>query len=51
LKVVAFYYGGLALKRADDYEKARELFERAISILPDSEYAKRAREELKDMGS
>ena len=51
LKVVAFYYGGLALKRADDYEKARDLFQRAISILPDSEYARRAREELKDMGS
>jgi tetratricopeptide (TPR) repeat protein len=51
LKAVAFYYGGLALKRADDYEKARDLFQRAISILPDSEYARRAREELKDMGS
>ncbi len=51
LKVVVFYYAGLALKRADDYEKARELFERAIAILPGSEYARRAEEELKDMGS
>jgi tetratricopeptide (TPR) repeat protein len=51
LKVVAFYYCGIALKRADDYEKARDLFQRAIAILPDSEFARRAREELKDMGS
>lgn len=51
LKAVVFYYGGVAHKRADDYDRARELFKRAIAILPDSDYAKRSQEELNDMGS
>jgi tetratricopeptide (TPR) repeat protein len=51
LKVVIFYYGGVAHKRADDYDRARELFKRAIAILPGSEYARRSQEELSDMGS
>lgn len=51
LKAVIFYYGGVAHKRADDYDKARELFKRAIAILPGSEYAKRSQEELREMGS
>jgi tetratricopeptide (TPR) repeat protein len=51
LKAVIFYYGGVAHKRADDYDRARELFKRAIAILPGSEYAKRSQEELSDMGS
>lgn len=51
LKAVIFYYAGVAHKRADDYERARELFKRAIAILPGSEYAKRSQDELSDMGS
>ena len=51
LKAVIFYYGGLAHKRADDYDNARELFKRAIAILPGSDFAKRSQDELKDMGS
>jgi tetratricopeptide (TPR) repeat protein len=51
LKAVVFYFGGVAHKRADDYDRARELFKRAIAILPGSEYAKRSQEELSDMGS
>jgi len=51
LRVSIYYYAGVAHKRADDYDKARELFKKAISILPDSDFAKRSEEELKDMGS
>lgn len=51
LKALVFFYGGVAMKRADDYEKARELFKRAIAILPDSDFARRAQQELSDMGS
>lgn len=51
LKVAVFYYAGVACKRADDDEKARELFKQAMSVFPGSEFAKRAEEELKDMGS
>jgi tetratricopeptide (TPR) repeat protein len=50
LKVSIYYYAGLAHKRADDYDTARELFRKAISLLPDSDFAKRAQEEMKDMG-
>lgn len=51
LKVAVFYYAGVACKRADDYEKARELFKQAISVFPGSDFAQRAEAELKDMGS
>ena len=51
LKVSIYYYAGVAHKRADDYDKARELFKKAISILPESDFAKRSQVELKDMGS
>jgi tetratricopeptide (TPR) repeat protein len=51
LRVSIYYYAGIAHKRADDYDKARALFRNAIAILPDSEFAKRSQEELKDMGS
>jgi tetratricopeptide (TPR) repeat protein len=51
LKAVILYYGGVAHKRADDYERARELFKRAIAVLPGSDYAKRSQVELSDMGS
>jgi tetratricopeptide (TPR) repeat protein len=51
LKVSIYYYAGVAHKRADDYDKARELFRKAISTLPDSDFAKRSKGELKDMGS
>jgi tetratricopeptide (TPR) repeat protein len=51
LRVSIYYYAGVAHKRADDYDKARELFKKAISIFPDSDFAKRAQDELKDMGS
>jgi tetratricopeptide (TPR) repeat protein len=51
LKAVIFYYGGVAYKRADDYDRARELFKRAIGVFPGSDYAKRSQEELRDMGS
>ena len=49
LRVSIYYYAGVAHKRADDYDRARELFKKAISVLPDSDFAKRAQEELKDM--
>lgn len=51
LKVAVFYYTGVACKRADDYEKARELFKQAMSVFPGSDFARRAEKELKDMGS
>jgi len=51
LKSVILYYGGVAHKRADDYDRARELFKRAIAIFPGSEYAKRSQDELREMGS
>jgi tetratricopeptide (TPR) repeat protein len=51
LRVSIYYYAGVAHKRADDYDKARELFKKAISILPDSDFARRSQDELKDMGS
>ena len=51
LKVAVFYYAGVACKRADDYEKARELFKQAMSVFPGSDFAKRAETELMDMGS
>jgi tetratricopeptide (TPR) repeat protein len=51
LKVSIYYYAGVAHKRADDYDKARKLFAQAISLLPESDFARRAQEELKDMGS
>jgi tetratricopeptide (TPR) repeat protein len=51
LKAVILYYGGVAHKRADDYERARELFKRAIAVLPGSDYAKRSQVELSEMGS
>lgn len=51
IKVAVFYYAGVACRRADDYEKARELFKQAVSVFPGSEFARRAAEELKDMGS
>ena len=49
LKVAIYYYAGLAHKKADDYEKARELFGKALEILPGSDFAKRSGEELKEM--
>jgi tetratricopeptide (TPR) repeat protein len=49
LKVAIYYYAGVAHKRADEYDRARELFKRAISIMPDSEFARRSQEELRDM--
>ena len=49
LKAAVYYYAGVAHKRADEYDRARELFKRAISIMPDSEFARRSQEELRDM--
>ena len=51
LKAFTLYYGGVAHKRADDYDRARELFKRAIAVYPGSEYAKKSEDELRDMGS
>lgn len=51
LKAAVFYYAGVACRRADDFEKARELFKRAISVFPGSEFANKAVEELKNMDS
>jgi tetratricopeptide (TPR) repeat protein len=51
LRVSIYYYSGIAHKRADDYDKARELFKKAITILPDSDFARRSQVELTDMGS
>jgi tetratricopeptide (TPR) repeat protein len=51
LKAVIFYYGGVAHKRADEYERAKELFKRAIMVYPGSDFAKRSQDELRDMGS
>jgi hypothetical protein len=50
LKAVIFYYGGLAHKRADDYDTARKLFRQAVATFPGSEYARRAQNELNSMG-
>ncbi|HTY37521.1 MAG TPA: tetratricopeptide repeat protein [Bacteroidota bacterium] len=50
LKVLILYYGGVAHKKADDYDRARELFNRAIKIFPESQYAKNAEDELREMG-
>jgi tetratricopeptide (TPR) repeat protein len=49
LRVSIYYYAGVAHKRADDYERASELFRKAIALLPESEFAQRSQEELKDM--
>ena len=51
LKAAVFYYGGVAFRRADDYDRARELFRKAIVILPGSDFARRAQDELSDMDS
>jgi tetratricopeptide (TPR) repeat protein len=51
LKATIYYYGGVAYKRADDWDTARQLLQKAISILPGSEFAKRAQKELDDMDS
>jgi tetratricopeptide (TPR) repeat protein len=51
LRVSIYYYAGVAHKRAEDYDKARSLFMKAISLLPESDFAKRAEAELKDLGS
>ena len=42
LKAFTLYYGGVAHKRADEYDRARELFRRAIAVFPGSEYAKKS---------
>lgn len=51
LKAAIFYYSGVAYKRADEVDKARVLFQKAIAILPGSDFAKRAQDELSDMDS
>ncbi|MBM4161680.1 MAG: hypothetical protein FJ217_11365 [Ignavibacteria bacterium] len=51
LKTAIFYYGGVAYKRVDELDKARELFQRSIATLPGSDFARRAQEELDDMDS
>ena len=51
LKAVIYFYGGISHKRADDYSGARVLFKKAISILPGSEFAKRAQDALDNLGS
>jgi tetratricopeptide (TPR) repeat protein len=51
LKATIYYYGGVAYKRADDYDTARQLLQKAISVLPGSDFAKRAQKELDDMDS
>jgi tetratricopeptide (TPR) repeat protein len=51
LKATIYYYGGVAYKRADEYDTARQLLRKAISILPDSDFAKRAQKELDEMDS
>lgn len=51
LKATIYYYGGVAYKRADDWNTARQLLQKAISVLPDSEFARRAQKELDDMDS
>lgn len=49
LKVAVFYHAGVACKRADDIEKARELFKQALAVYPGSEFAKKAEMEMKDL--
>lgn len=51
LKVTIYYYSGVAYKRADDYDTARQLLQKAISTLPGSDFAKRAQRELDEMDS
>lgn len=49
LKGMAFYFGGVAYKRADDLDAARQLLKRVPLFLPGSEYARRAQEELDEI--
>lgn len=51
LKGMAFYFAGVAYKRADDLDTAKELFKRVSRFLPGSEYARRAQEELDDLNN
>jgi tetratricopeptide (TPR) repeat protein len=51
LKATIYYYGGVAYKRADDYDTARQLLQKAISTFPGSDFAKRAQKELDEMDS
>jgi tetratricopeptide (TPR) repeat protein len=50
LKALIYFYAGMAHKRADAYDRAGELFKKAIAILPGSEFAKRSQDALNEMG-
>jgi tetratricopeptide (TPR) repeat protein len=51
LKGAVFCYAGIAYKRAGEFDTARELFGKAIAILPGSDLARRAQQELSEIDS
>lgn len=49
LQSAIYYYAGLAYRRDDQIEKAKSCFQRAVFILPGSETAEKAKEELQEL--
>ena len=49
LKSTIYYWSGFAYKQDNQREKAKELLQKAIDAAPESESAKNARQELKDL--
>lgn len=49
LKSTIYYWAGLAYKQDSQREKAKELLQKAIDVAPESDTAKNAQQELKDL--
>jgi len=49
LKSTIYYWSGFVYKQDNQPEKAKELLQKAIDVAPDSDTAKNARQELKDL--
>ncbi|MBI3789080.1 MAG: hypothetical protein HY276_12600 [Ignavibacteriales bacterium] len=49
LQSAIYYYAGLAYRRDDQIGKAKTCFQRAVFILPGSETAEKAKEELQEL--
>lgn len=49
LQSAIYYYSGLAYRRDDQIGKAKSCFQKAVFILPGSETAEKAKEELKEL--
>lgn len=49
LQSAMYYYAGLAYRRDDQVGKAKSCFQKAVFILPGSEIAEKAKEELKEL--